>query len=218
MEGVECVGKGCLDACEFSKDLAVGLGEFALCGNDSAKVFMCEDYGAVDEVAEDGDKLVVVACLEVGPSEIVVLGFGSICSEHVAEHILLAGEILKIFVEPYSPVARGGNLVAFEVEEFVGGNVVGELEVISVGHEHRGEDDAVEDDVVFADEVDDTAFGVLPVFFPSVGEKFLCVGDIADGSIKPDIEDFAFSAFHGYGNTPFEVAADGARLQTGIKP
>ena len=35
-----------------------------------------------------------------------------------------------------------------------------------MGFEHGGEDDAVEDDVVLADEVDEARFGVLPPRLP----------------------------------------------------
>lgn len=76
----------------------------------------------------------------------------------------------------------------------------------------------MEDDVVFTDEIDDAAFGVFPIFFPRVGKKFLCVGDVADRRVKPYVENLALRSFHGNWHTPFKVAADGAWLESGIEP
>ncbi len=57
--------------------------------------------------------------------------------------------------------------------------------------EHRGPEEEVEVDDVLADEVDDGAFGALPVV---VGRARLVLavvgrrGDVADGGVKPDVE------------------------------
>ena len=96
-------------------------------------------------VAVDGHELGVVAGLEVLPGKIVVLGLGSVGAEHVAQYVLLAGKVPQVLVEPDGPVAGGGELVALEVEELVGGHVVREDVAVAVGLEHAGEDDAVED-------------------------------------------------------------------------
>ena len=66
---------------------------------------MCEDYCTVYEVAIDGDKLGVVAGLEVLPSEVVVFGLRCICTKDIAEDILLSFEVTEIFVKPDGPVA-----------------------------------------------------------------------------------------------------------------
>ncbi len=117
------------------------------------------EYGsAVDEVAQYGYQLAVVAGLEVGPGKVVVLGFGGVGGEHVAQHVLLAG-----------PVARGRDFVALEVEEFVRRHIVGQLEAVAVCHKHGRENNAVEHNVVLADKVDDACFGVFPPCFPAVG-------------------------------------------------
>ena len=119
---------------------------------DSVEVFLCELQRTVHEVAIDGHELVVVAVLEVLPCEVVVLRLRRIGGKNVAQHVLLAGEIDEVFVEPHCPVARCGNLVVLKIEELVGGNVVGK-DVAAVRLEHGGEHDAVEHDVVLADEV-----------------------------------------------------------------
>ncbi len=119
-------------------------------------------------------------------------------------------------MQPYGPVAGGGDLVALEVEEFVGRHVVGE-DVRALGLEHRGEDDAVEDDVVLADEVDHAGVRVFPVLFP-VGCELACGGNVADGGVEPYVEHLAFGAFDGHGHAPVEVAADGPRLQALVEP
>ena len=145
--------------------LAVYLLELATLGHHATKIFLCELQGAVHEVAVNSHKLVVVALLEVFPCKVVVLGLGSIGCEHIAQHVLLAGEILKIFVEPHSPVARCRDLVVLKVKELVGRHVVGE-DIAAVGLQHGWEHDAVEHDVVFSDEMDEARLGILPPFLP----------------------------------------------------
>ena len=71
-------------------------------------------------------------------------------------------------------------------------------------------------DIVFADELDKFGFRVAPKILPSVGMAdllgpFLRCGNVADGSVEPDIKDF--SRISRDGNAPIGVAGDGARLQ-----
>ena len=140
-----------------SRNLREGLVIYGLmpevCGHLAVKILVGQYDGTVDEVAVDSNQFGIIAGLEVLPGEIVVLGLGSIGAEHVAEHILLAGEVPQILVQPDGPVARGGEFVALEVEELVGRHVLRQDESVSVGFQHTGEDNAVEDDVVLADKV-----------------------------------------------------------------
>ena len=76
----------------------------------------------------------------------------------------------------------------------------------------------MEHDVVLADEVDEACFGVFPPLLPRVGQQFLGVADVADGSVEPYVEHFALGPFYGYGDTPVEVAAHGTRLQSHVEP
>lgn len=145
--------------------LAIDIEEVAWCGHHAIPVFLRELQGAIDEVAIDSHQLRVVALLEVLPREVVVLRLGGIGREHIAQHILLAREIDQILMEPDGPVARRGDLVVLQVEKLVGGHVVGQ-DIASVGLEHGGEDEAVEDDIVLADEVDEARLRVLPPFLP----------------------------------------------------
>ena len=115
-----------LHTAEFFDRGAVGFGEFAAFGHAAFVVFLRELEGAVHEVAVDGHQFVVVARLEVGPREVVVLRFGRVGREHVTQHVLFAREVHEIFVEPHGPVARSGDLVVFEIEKFVRRHVVGE--------------------------------------------------------------------------------------------
>ena len=90
--------------------------------------------------------------------------------------------------------------------------------------EHCREDDAVEDDIVLADEMDHAGVVVLPPLLPCaillrVGiAKLLGVGDIADRSIEPHIEHLAFSTFDRHRYAPVEVASHSTRLQAAIEP
>ena len=119
-------------------------------------------------------------------------------------------------MQPDGPVARGRDLVAFEVQELVRRNVFGQ-DIAAVRLEHRGKDDAVEHDVVLADEVHHLRILRLPVLLP-VGREVLRGGDIADRGVEPDVEHLSFGSLHGYGNTPVQVAAHGTRLQSAVEP
>ena len=83
--------------------------------------------------------------------------------------------------------------------------------------QHRGEHDAVENDVVLADEVHHLGVLRLPVFLP-VGRKVLCSRYITDRCIEPHIEHLALGALHGNRNAPVEVAANGTRLKPSVEP
>ena len=78
---------------------------------------------------------------------------------------------------------------------------------------HHGEHDAVEHDVVFADEVHQTRFGVFPPLLPRVGQQLFGIRYVTDGRIKPHVEHFALCPFDGNGNAPIQVACHGSWLQ-----
>ena len=90
--------------------------------------------------------------------------------------------------------------------------------------QHRREDDAVEHNIVFADEVNQTAFGILPPLLPCAPllwllvAQLLSVADVTDGRIKPHVEHLAFSTLHGHGNAPVQVTGDGTRFQSAVEP
>ena len=90
---------------KLGNDSLVVVGELTAGRNLAVEIFLCKHQCAVHKVTVNGNKLVVVACLEVFPCKVVVLCLGCICCEHIAQHILLSGEVNKILVEPYSPVA-----------------------------------------------------------------------------------------------------------------
>ena len=104
MEAFESLGEACGGSGRLGLHGAVGVAELACSGNGAVEILACQNHCAVDEVAENGDKLVVVARLEVGPGEVIVFGLGSVGGQNVAQNILLAGEIGEIFVKPHSPV------------------------------------------------------------------------------------------------------------------
>ena len=83
--------------------------------------------------------------------------------------------------------------------------------------QHRGEDDAVEDDVVLADEVHHLGLIVLPILLP-IGRKILSSRDIANRSVEPYIQHLALFALDRHGDTPIQIAAYGTRLQARIEP
>ena len=220
---LDVVAQRGLHVLEFLDGGAVHVGEFAGLRDDALTELVRQHQGAIHEVAQDGHQLVVVAGLEVLPGEVVVLGLGSIGREHIAQHVLLAGEVHQVFMQPHSPVAAGGNLVALQVQELVGRHVVGH-HIVAMGLHHRGEDDAVEHDVVLADEVDEARVLLLPPLLPrapAVGlgiAQFLGVADVADGRVKPHVEHLALGTLDGHGDAPVQVARHGAGLQPVVEP
>ena len=105
LEGIEQFLHVLLHILELFECLSVDVVEFAAGGNHSVPVFLGELQRTVHEVAVDSHEFVVVAVLEILPGEVVVFGLGGVGGEHVAQHILFAGEVNEIFVEPNSPVA-----------------------------------------------------------------------------------------------------------------
>ena len=91
----------------FGYGLTVNVGQLATGGHHATPIFLGELQGTVYEVAVDGYELRVVTLLKIFPRKVVVLGFGSVGGEHIAQHVLLSGEVVQILVQPYGPVARG---------------------------------------------------------------------------------------------------------------
>ena len=203
--------------------LAVDVGELAHLGDDAATELVGQHQSTVHKVTQNSHQFIVVAGLEVLPGEVVILGLGSIGGEHIAQHVLLAGEILEVFMQPHGPVARGGNLVVFEVEELVGGHIVGH-HIVAVGFHHRREDDAVEHDIILADEVDEARVLLLPPLLPGAPAlglglaQLLGVADVADGGVKPHVEHLALGALDRNGDTPIQVARHRTGLQSIVEP
>ena len=71
-------------------------------------------------------------------------------------------------MQPHCPVARGRDLVVFEIQELVGRHVFRHDVAVAVGFEHAWEYDAVEHDVVFSDEMHHLGVVRLPPFLPVV--------------------------------------------------
>ena len=155
---VKVVGKSSHRCLHLLHDCLVGIGVFPGYGHHTAIVFMHEHHSAVDEIAENCHKLIIIAGLEIFPSEIVIFCLGSVGSEHVAKHVLLAGKLAEIFMEPYSPVARCGDLVVFQIQELIRRHIIRQV-IAAVCHKHGGEDDAVEHYIILADEVEHACLG-----------------------------------------------------------
>ena len=217
VEGLHVFLQGLLAGDDGGKGLGVNGFGFPVLRDETAEVLVREDDGAVHEVAEHGHEFGVVALLEVLPGEVVVLGLRGVRRQDVPQDVLLARELLLVLVDPDSPVAGGGDLVTLEVQELVGRDVLRE-DVVAVGLEHGREHDAVEDNVVLADEMHQPGLRILPPLFPTLREEFLGVGDVADGGVEPDVEDLALGTVDRDGDAPVQVAGDGAGLQAAVQP
>ena len=90
--------------------------------------------------------------------------------------------------------------------------------------EHCWEHDAVEHDVVLADEVDKARRRILPPCLPCAPllgvrvAQLLGVGDIADRRVEPYIEHLAVCPFNRNGYAPVEVACHGTWLEVHVEP
>ena len=76
----------------------------------------------------------------------------------------------------------------------------------------------MENDVVLSDEVYKLGVLRLPPLFPRLWKKFLCIGNIADRSIEPHVENLSFRALYRHRNTPVEVTAHRTWLKSAVDP
>ena len=81
----------------------------------------------------------------------------------------------------------------------------------------------MEHNVVLADEVYQSGFGVFPPCFPTAQfgtgvTQFLGVTDVADGRVEPYVQHLSLSAFHRHGDTPVQVACYGTGAQSAVQP
>ncbi len=60
-----------------------------------------------NEIAKNGNKLVVVTSLKIFPGKIIVLGFRRICRQSISQYILHIRKFLQIFMQPNRPVFGG---------------------------------------------------------------------------------------------------------------
>ncbi|CAI8254850.1 MAG: Uncharacterised protein [Flavobacteriia bacterium] len=135
-------------------------------------VFVGEDEDPIQEISKNGHQFAVVALLKILPGKVVVFGLRRRCTKHITQHILLSGEIFEVFVQPDRPIAGGADLLAFEVQELVGRNRFGQV-VRSMRHEHGRKDNAMENDVVLANEMHQAGIWILPIGAPLIGHQFL---------------------------------------------
>ena len=140
--------------------------------------------------------------------------------QDVAHRVAALGEVLEVFGHPHRPVARRADLVALEVHELVGRHVGREV-VAPVLFEQDGEDDAVKDDVVLADEVDEVGLRVLPPVPPILVVLFAPLHggrDVPNGGVKPNVQDLPVRAIHRHGDPPVEVPRHGPAFEAAIDP
>ena len=123
-------------------------------------------------------------------------------------------------MQPHRPIAAGAQLPAFEVEEFIRRDILRQDESAVFLQEDR-EDDAVENDVVLPDKMQEARVVGLPPFLPFgvvILRPLLGGADVADGRIKPDVQRFAFRTGQRHWHAPIEVARHGAGTQSFLQP
>ena len=124
MEGLYILFKSLLARQDIGKCLAVNIFRLKILWNFAAKILLRKHNGAVHKVTEYSNQLRVVTLLEILPGKVVILGLRSICAQHITQHILLAGEILQVLIQPYSPVAGSRDLLTLKIQELVGRHIV----------------------------------------------------------------------------------------------
>ena len=188
-------------------------------GDLPVEVSIGESEHTIDEVAVGGNQLIVVAADKLVPAEVGVAGFRHVDGQHVAQWVRVVA--VQVIRDPQRPVLAGGKLAVFQAEKLIGRHVVGEVQA-AVSHDHGRPDDAVEGDVVLADEVVSLCFGVLPEIFPSIGvaaafRPFHGGGQVADDGLEPDVDALAFVTFHRERNAPGQIARYGAVFQAALQ-
>jgi hypothetical protein len=87
--------------------------------------------------------------------------------------------------------------------------------------EQNRENQAVENDVVLADEMNQFRFIRLPPILPP---RALGCGplhgrrDVPDGRVKPNVKDFSIRPFHRHRHSPIEVPRHRTALQSAVNP
>ena len=174
LEHVKQVFHLLLHILELFKCLLVIIRQLTTFRHHTVPVFLCQLQCTVHEVSIHSNQLTVVTLLEVFPCKVIVLCLRSIGGQHISQHILFAREINQIFVQPYCPVARCGNLVVLKIQELVCRHIVGQY-ITTMCLQHCREHDAVEHDIVLTNKVDQSRRRVLPPFLPRAPNLWLGV-------------------------------------------
>ena len=172
----------------------------------------------MNQVAIGGHQFVVVAPHELPPREIGIGRLRHVSRQQVAQRV--GGVALQVVRQPDGPVAAGGQFLALDVQEFVGGDIVGQVQS-PVSHQHRRPDHGVERDIVLAYEVVALGF-LLPkrrpgVLFATQLGPFLAGREVADDRFEPDVDSLLLKTGLRYGHSPFDVPGDGPILQPLLK-
>src|SRR5439155_11112631 len=182
--------------------------------------FMHQHKCSVNKISKNGDQFTVISLLEIFPGKIIILCFGSVGTKNITKHIFTTGKIFKVLMHPHGPVTAGRNFITLNIQKFVGRDIIRQHKS-SMCLQHRRENDAMENDIVFANKMDQPRVFLAPVIGPSVCQ-LLCSTYVTDRRIKPYIQYFSTSSFRGGGAwnlyTPIAVPGHGAALQTIIQP
>ena len=173
-----------------------------------------EDAGR--EVAEVPCEARVVERDEVRGIELRVRGLGE-SRRHVAPHHLRI-DAIQVVLQVEAASLGGAELAAGQLVELVRGDLGRQDVPVVDAVQHRGEDEAVERDVVLADEVDELRVGALPPGLPRarvtlLASPLLGEAHVADGGVEPDVEHLPglpCEAILRHGHAPRHVAGDRA--------
>ncbi len=191
-------------------------------------MFVGKGKHTVSQVAPGGDQFVIVAVIELVPVPIRIARFRHDHGQVVAQRIrVVTGEEIQA---PNRPIAAAGDLLSFQVEEFIGRYVVGQHErrlfftakflvkCAVRSQQFRRPDDGVEGNVVLANKVQHLGILILPPGAPGIRitldlAPFNGRGQVADDGFEPHVQAFLVPAFHRNRDTPFQVAGDGTPAQ-----
>ena len=162
---------------------------------------MRKHHHAVHKIAQNGHQLIIHPRLVVEPGKIAVLTFRCDGRQHIPQFILSAGQIHQIFMQPNRVISRCADFLSFQIEEFVGRHLCGKHIGSMLCKNHR-KNNGMKNDVILADEVHKLCIWRLPPCFPCFFvvcatlklEILTGCADVANWGIKPDIQNFAFSA------------------------
>src|SRR5690625_4543781 len=127
------------------------------------KKAMCEAGGSEDKVTQSVCQVTIYPILKILPCEIGVFCFRKCTAKYKSEQIRF--KIFQIFVQPDGPSPGGGELAPFQIQKFVCRHIFRQDKVPMLV-KHSGKHDAMKDNVIFPDKMDQTGILILPVFFP----------------------------------------------------
>src|ERR1039458_5839215 len=141
-------------------------------------------------------------------------------------------------MKPHRPIARSRDFIPFQIQEFISRNILLQNKLQSlafvISHQGRWKNNAMKNDIILPDKMNQTTLGILPIIFPSstlhmsIGSGlaalisllkiFLGSRDIPDWRIKPNIQNLTLGIGQRNLDTPIQIPRHCSWLQALSEP